>query len=79
MRNPRQQDLKSFRKEIDPKRCRPKIKVFNGGRKKGGGSIAAMAKLLGTYEPNVVKHIKQCHEIYGFGYSYENDRYEIIE
>ena len=79
MRNPRRQEPKSFRKEIDPKRCRPKIKVFNGGRKEGGGSISAMAKLLGTGEPNVVKHIKQCHEIYGFGYSYENDRYEIIE
>ncbi len=78
MRNLCRQEPKSVCKEIDPKRCRPKIKVFNGGRKKGGGSISAMAKLLGTGEINVVKHIQQCHEIYGFGYSHQDDHYEII-
>lgn len=64
-------------KEIDPKRYPQKIKVFNAGYQESGGSIKAMATLLGTTENNVVMHIKQCHADFRFGYTYEDDWYEI--
>lgn len=64
-------------KEITAKQYPKKTFVFEAGRQPGGGSILAMATKIGTSEPNIVLHIKQCYTDCGYGYKYKDDWYEI--
>lgn len=57
----KEKNAKLTQVSLDPTRHGKKLIVFRAGSSKEGGSIKETARILGTTESNVRKHIDQCH------------------
>ncbi len=69
--------MKNNKPKAGPPRREKKGVVIYAGLEKEGGSIEKVRSELDCKRDNVVMHISQCHENYGFDIEIKNDRFKI--